>query len=113
VTALATPDGTTNTQALGALLYTRYVYIFQVAGLILLVAMVGAIVLTLRHRGDVRRQNISKQIQRDRSLRIVKVTNGVGIDIAGREVPKPLEPVPVEAIGAETANPGAPGATAQ
>ncbi len=81
VAALATPDGTTNTQALGALLYTRYIFVFQGAGLILLVAMTGAIVLTLRHRGDVRRQDIAKQINRDRSLSIVKVTSGAGVDV--------------------------------
>src|SRR6201997_5089752 len=50
-----------NTRALGDLLYTRYVFAFQAAGLILLVAMIGAIVLTLRHRADVRRQSISAQ----------------------------------------------------
>jgi NADH-quinone oxidoreductase subunit J len=81
VTAMATPEGVTNTQALGALIYTRYIFIFQGAGLILLVAMTGAIVLTLRHRGDVRRQDIAKQINRERSLSIVKVTSGAGVDV--------------------------------
>ncbi len=55
------PDVMTNTEALGQVLYTRYFYFFQAAGLILLVAMIGAIVLTLRERVGVRRQNISMQ----------------------------------------------------
>lgn len=54
-----------NTVALGQLIYTDYIYMFQVAGLILLVAMIGAIVLTLRHRGDIKRQVITQQILRD------------------------------------------------
>ena len=54
-----------NIQALGHVLYTRYVYFFQSAGLVLLVAMIGAIVLTLRHRPDVKRQSIARQVARD------------------------------------------------
>ncbi len=54
-----------NTQAIGLVLYTRYVYYFQAAGVILLVAMIGAIVLTLRHRPGVRRQSIARQNARD------------------------------------------------
>lgn len=70
----------TNTRALGNILYTRYLLGFQVAGLILLVAMVGAIVLTLRHRADVRRQSISAQLARTRaqSVEVVKVPLGTG-----------------------------------
>jgi NADH-quinone oxidoreductase subunit J len=70
----------TNTRALGDILYTRYLFAFQAAGLILLVAMVGAIVLTLRHRADVRRQSISAQLARTRaqSVEIVKVPVGSG-----------------------------------
>ena len=62
----ATPPGEaiTNTEAIGRVLYTRYSYFFQAAGLILLVAMIGAIVLTLRDRPGVRRQNIAKQVAR-------------------------------------------------
>ncbi len=60
-----TPTGITNTEALGRILYTDYIFYFQTAGLILLVAMIGAIVLTLRHRPDVRRQSISRQNARD------------------------------------------------
>ncbi len=71
----------TNTQAIGQILYTDYVYPFQIAGLILLVAMIGAIVLTLRDRGGVLRQNIGNQITRKRSdvLEIRKVQKGTGI----------------------------------
>ncbi len=71
---------TTNTQAVGQVLYTHFLLPFQVAGLILLVAMVGAIVLTLRHGKDVRRQNISRQINRKKSdaMRIVQVQSGEG-----------------------------------
>ena len=69
-----------NTRALGDILYTRYLLAFQAAGLILLVAMVGAIVLTLRHRADVRRQSIAAQLARTRaqSVAVVKVPVGSG-----------------------------------
>jgi len=70
----------TNTRALGDILYTRYLLAFQGAGLILLVAMVGAIVLTLRRRADVRRQSISAQLARTRaqSVEVVRVPIGSG-----------------------------------
>jgi NADH-quinone oxidoreductase subunit J len=70
----------TNTRALGDILYTRYLFAFQAAGLILLVAMVGAIVLTLRRRADVRRQSIAAQLARSRaqSVTVVKVPVGSG-----------------------------------
>jgi len=70
----------TNTRALGNILYTRYLLAFQAAGLILLVAMIGAIVLTLRHRADVRRQSISAQLARTRAetVEVVKVPLGSG-----------------------------------
>ena len=55
------PDIASNTEALGLILYTRYIYLFEAAGLILLVAMIGAIVLTLHHKRDVRRQSISRR----------------------------------------------------
>src|SRR6266404_3096535 len=69
-----------NTRALGNILYTRYLFAFQAAGLILLVAMVGAIMLTLRRRTDVRRQSISAQLARTRaqSVEVVKVSIGSG-----------------------------------
>ncbi|THH38980.1 NADH-quinone oxidoreductase subunit J [Aliishimia ponticola] len=59
------PDDLHNTQALGMILYDQYFLLFQLSGLILLVAMVGAIVLTLRHRADVKRQNVLAQMYRD------------------------------------------------
>src|SRR5215471_8579278 len=58
VRALPVPQGVSNTEALGRILYTDYIFYFQTAGLILLVAMIGAIVLTLRHRPNVKRQSI-------------------------------------------------------
>jgi NADH-quinone oxidoreductase subunit J len=82
-TQVPIPDSAqvTNTHALGLVLYTDYVYLFQVAGVILLVAMIGAIVLTLRHRDDVRRQSINQQVSRRRedSVAIVKVPTGSGV----------------------------------
>ena len=75
-----TPTGTTNTEALGDILYTDYFYLFQVAGLVLLVAMIGAIVLTHREREGVRRQRISDQLARDRrSVELKKVPTGSGV----------------------------------
>jgi NADH-quinone oxidoreductase subunit J len=71
----------TNTAALGQLLYTRYVYAFQAAGVILLIAMIGAIVLTLRAREGVRRQKVATQVARSRgaTIEIVKVRPGQGV----------------------------------
>jgi len=78
--ASASGASLTNTRALGDILYTRYLLAFQGAGLILLVAMVGAIVLTLRRRADVRRQSISAQLARTRaqSVEVVRVPIGSG-----------------------------------
>jgi NADH-quinone oxidoreductase subunit J len=72
---------TTNTHALGQILYTDYVYLFQASGLILLVAMIGAIVLTLRSRDGVKRQRISAQVSRSRedSVEIKHVEPGSGV----------------------------------
>ncbi|MEK9662376.1 MAG: NADH-quinone oxidoreductase subunit J, partial [Alphaproteobacteria bacterium] len=66
VAVAPTPEATTNTQALGQIIYTDYVYLFQAAGMVLLVAMIGAIVLTLRQREGVRRQRIADQVSRRR-----------------------------------------------
>lgn len=70
-----------NIQALGSVLYTKYIYFFQVAGLVLLVAMIGAIVLTLRHKTDVKRQDIPTQVARNKesSIEVRKVETGKGI----------------------------------
>ncbi|MDA0676011.1 MAG: NADH-quinone oxidoreductase subunit J [Proteobacteria bacterium] len=70
-----------NTHALGAVLYTNYLYLFQAAGIILLVAMIGAIVLTHRRRVGVRRQNIARQVARSPAdtIEIRKVPSGKGL----------------------------------
>jgi NADH-quinone oxidoreductase subunit J len=75
------PPNISNTEAIGLVLYTRYIYFFQAAGMILLVAMVGAIVLTLHHRPRVRRQDIGEQVARKpaTSIEIVKVRSGQGL----------------------------------
>lgn len=82
-TAAPTPDiaEISNTEALGQLLYTKYIYFFQAAGMILLVAMVGAIVLTLRHKEGVKRQNIAQQVARNRetAIEVIDVETGKGI----------------------------------
>jgi NADH-quinone oxidoreductase subunit J len=79
--AAPTTAGLTNTEALGQILYTQYVFFFQLSGLILLVAMVGAIVLTLRHKEGVKRQDIATQNARGpaTAIKIVKVKPGQGI----------------------------------
>jgi NADH-quinone oxidoreductase subunit J len=81
VAAMPMPEGVDNIRALGQVMFTQYLFPFQVAALILLVAMIGAIVLTHRRREGVRRQNISEQINRRRedSVAIVKVKPGQGI----------------------------------
>jgi len=75
------PDVYSNTEALGLVLYTRYVYYFQIAGLVLLVAMIGAIVLTLRHKPNIKRQNVADQVARTReaSVELRQVRPGQGI----------------------------------
>ena len=71
-------SGITNTEAIGRVLYTKYAYYFEGAGLILLVAMIGAIVLTLRHKAGVKRQSIPAQVARRKStaVEVVKVAPG-------------------------------------
>lgn len=75
------PAVVSNTHALGQVLYTHYVYLFQVSGLILLVAMIGAIALTLRHRPGVRKQDISSQVSRNPKdvLKVEKIASGTGV----------------------------------
>lgn len=79
----ATPAITdvTNTHALGNLIYTHYIYLFQIAGMILLIAMIGAIVLTHRRRPGIRRQDISRQVARRPAdtIEIRKIPSGKGI----------------------------------
>jgi len=69
----------TNTEAIGQLLYTRYIFFFQAAGFVLLVAMIGAIVLTLRHKPGVKRQNVAAQVAREATVEIRQVKPGQGI----------------------------------
>lgn len=90
-TYLVSPDAThvtptldtslSNTEALGRVLYTDYIYYFQTAGLVLLVAMIGAIVLTLHHRPNVKRQNIANQVARTKetAMEVRKVQPGQGL----------------------------------
>jgi NADH-quinone oxidoreductase subunit J len=70
-----------NTKALGLILYDKYIYLFQASGLILLVAMIGAILLTLRHRKDVKRQNVLQQMWRDpaKAMELKDVKPGQGL----------------------------------
>jgi NADH-quinone oxidoreductase subunit J len=77
-----TPAGVSNADAIGRVLYTDYVYYFELAGLVLLVAMIGAIVLTLRHRENVKRQDVSVQTgrRRDESIELVHVETGKGLN---------------------------------
>jgi NADH-quinone oxidoreductase subunit J len=79
--ASPTPEGVTNTLALGEVLYTQYAYLFQAAGLVLLVSMIGAIVLTHRTRPGVKRQNIARQVGRrpKDAIEVKKVKPGQGI----------------------------------
>ena len=79
--AIPDPEQVTNTDALGRLLYTDYIYIFQAAGMILLVAMIGAIVLTHRVRAGVRKQKIGRQVGRTRAeaVQLKKVEPGQGL----------------------------------
>jgi NADH-quinone oxidoreductase subunit J len=82
-TSLPMPDMVerSNTAALGDVLYTSYIYYFQIAGLILLVAMIGAIVLTLRHRPNIKRQSIAEQVARtpETAIEVKQVETGKGI----------------------------------
>jgi NADH-quinone oxidoreductase subunit J len=77
----AIPANVSNTEALGLVLYTRYIHYFQVAGMVLLVAMIGAIVLTLRHKANVKRQDINVQNARtpELAMSVRKVPSGQGL----------------------------------
>ena len=77
---VATAD-MTNAEAIGRVLYTDYVYIFQAAGIVLLIAMIGAIVLTLRHKPNIKRQKIAGQVGRDRNkaMEVKSVPTGAGV----------------------------------
>ena len=104
------PGGVTNTHALGRLIYTDYVLLFQVAGLILMVAMIGAIVLTHRERNAVKRQDIGRQTSRrvGDTLAEVRVPLGAGMKETGIYRPKP-EPALVAADQPHEHGVGKPG----
>jgi NADH-quinone oxidoreductase subunit J len=93
------PSAISNTEALGRILYTDYVFLFQTAGVILLVAMIGAIVLTLRDRKTSRHQNIQRQTERTvaETLQMMSVSLGAGTTASGGNLhPKEPEVEPVE-----------------
>ncbi|WP_426163359.1 NADH-quinone oxidoreductase subunit J [Sandarakinorhabdus sp. DWP1-3-1] len=77
-TLASAPDGMTNTQWIGSVLYTRYLFVFQAAGLVLLVSMIGAIVLTHRQRVGTKRQDIGKQVARTPANAVHTAQPGVG-----------------------------------
>jgi NADH-quinone oxidoreductase subunit J len=81
IAAHPTPANVTNTEALGRIIYTDYVHVFQGAGMVLLVAMIGAIVLTHRHRDGVKRQSASAQVGRTKEtgVELRKVRPGEGL----------------------------------
>jgi NADH-quinone oxidoreductase subunit J len=99
------PADVSNTAALGRILYTDNVFLFQIAGLVLLVAMIGAIVLTLRDRRGARRQAIAVQNARTpaETLELVRVGLGVGMKETGIYRPKATEPPEVEELDTEVA----------
>jgi NADH-quinone oxidoreductase subunit J len=78
--AVATADAS-NVETIGRVLYTEYVYFFQAAGIVLLIAMIGAIVLTLRHKPNIKRQNVADQVGRDASkaMEVKSVQTGAGV----------------------------------
>jgi NADH-quinone oxidoreductase subunit J len=80
----AIPANVSNTEALGLVLYTKYIHYFQIAGMVLLVAMIGAIVLTLRHKAKVKRQDINVQNARtpELAMAVRKVASGQGLQDA-------------------------------
>lgn len=81
------PEGVTNAEALGRILYTDHIYLFQASGLILLVAMIGAIVLTLRDRPGTKRQDIAAQVARAGSVSVRQVPQRTGLKEIGIERP--------------------------
>ncbi|MGE0225260.1 MAG: NADH-quinone oxidoreductase subunit J [Acetobacteraceae bacterium] len=94
------PVGVSNTEALGLVLYTHYIFLFQAAGLVLLVAMIGAIVLTLRDRKTSRHQVIREQTGRAvaDTLQMMSVNLGAGVRETGILRPKPPEPEEKEEV---------------
>jgi len=94
----AIPADVSNTEAIGRVLYTDYIFLFQMAGLVLLVAMIGAIVLTLRDRKSSRHQSIRVQTERTvaETLEMLSVSIGAGVNMADVRRPKPPESEKIE-----------------
>ena len=90
--AFPVPEGVGNTEALGAILYTDHIYLFQLSGLILRVAMIGAIVLTLRDRVGTKRQDPATQIARSSEVTLTRPELGQGI--RREDIQRPLPPAP-------------------
>jgi NADH-quinone oxidoreductase subunit J len=90
----AAPADVSNTMALGRLLYTKYIFLFQAAGLVLLVAMIGAIVLTLKERRSSRHQSVDVQTSRTVAETMTMVSVGLGAGIPAAEYYRPLEAEP-------------------
>ena len=82
-TNLFIEKGVSNTHSLGQVLYTDYIHVFQISGMILLIAMVGAIVLTFRQREGVKKQSYLKQISRERTegVEVLEVASNKGVKI--------------------------------
>jgi len=101
VLASPVPANVTNTEALGRIMYTDYVFLFQASGLVLLVAMIGAIVLTLRDRKTSRHQSIRQQTERkvEDTLELVPMGLGAGIPADAIRRPKVIEEPAVEGHG--------------
>jgi NADH-quinone oxidoreductase subunit J len=80
---LKIPNEISNTHSLGQILYTDYIHVFQISGMILLIAMIGAIVLTFRQREGVKKQSYIKQISRERSdgVEVLEVSSNKGVKI--------------------------------
>ena len=91
------PAGISNTEAIGLVLYTRYVYFFQISGMILLVAMIGAIVLTLRDRRTSRHQSIRVQTERNAADTLVMVPTVLGAGVKAADIRRPIVPAPAPA----------------
>ena len=83
ISSINIDQNTTNTHSIGNVLYTDYIHLFQLSGMILLVAMIGAIVLTFRKRPDIKRQSYIKQISREKAdgVELVEVKNKQGVKI--------------------------------
>ncbi len=90
--------GADNTREIGRILYTDYVWLFQLSGLILLVAMIGAIVLTLRNKPVAKRQDIGKQVSRMGSVNLRQVRSGAGLGELGIERPPVDAPPPPKQV---------------